>query len=175
MRHHSLDQRASVVTPNSCESSAGERPARTNSTICWRNSAGYGRRTLDICDSLNTKNDVSTESGQLQLQSQRLLRKRKSSRGNAQIRGDESWFRARRCSRTGVQMRAEIAPSGLSKNFLAVRKLRKVTSWLGCGLCRANLANATISEAREALSRVDGRPPATPCRPWASLRSPWST
>ena len=55
-----------AVTPNSRESCEGERPARTSSTICWRNSAGYGGRTFDICDSLNTKNDVSTEPGQLQ-------------------------------------------------------------------------------------------------------------
>jgi hypothetical protein len=57
-----------AVTPNSRESCAGERPAQTSSTIFWRNSAGYGGRTLDICDSLNTNNDVSTDSGQLQLQ-----------------------------------------------------------------------------------------------------------
>lgn len=55
------------VTLNSRESSAGVRPARINSTSCCLNCAGYGGLTLDICGSLNTKNDVSTEPGQLQL------------------------------------------------------------------------------------------------------------
>src|SRR5690606_36618258 len=55
-----------AVTLSSRESSAGARPARTSSTICCLNSAGYGGLTLDIHGSLNTKNDVSTESGQPQ-------------------------------------------------------------------------------------------------------------
>jgi hypothetical protein len=55
-----------AVTLNSRESSAGVRPACTNSTICCLNCAGYGGLTLDIFGSLNTKNDVSTEPGQLQ-------------------------------------------------------------------------------------------------------------
>lgn len=63
-----------AVTPNSRESCAGERPARTSSTIYWRNSAEYRGLTLDICDSLNTKHDVSTEPGQLKLGIAELLR-----------------------------------------------------------------------------------------------------
>lgn len=44
----------------------GVRPGRTSSTICCLHSAGCGGLTLDLCDSLNTKNDVSAEPGQLQ-------------------------------------------------------------------------------------------------------------
>lgn len=55
-----------AVTLNSRESSAGVRPARTNSTICCLNCTGYSGLTLVICGSLNTKNDVSTQPGQLQ-------------------------------------------------------------------------------------------------------------
>lgn len=36
------------VTLNSRDSSVGVRPARTSSTICRRNSAGYGGLDLDI-------------------------------------------------------------------------------------------------------------------------------
>ncbi len=56
-----------AVTLNSRESPAGVCPARTRSTICCLNSAGYGGLTLDLCGSLNTKNDVSTEPGQRHL------------------------------------------------------------------------------------------------------------
>lgn len=59
-----------AVTLNSRENSAGVRLARTSSTICCLNSAGYGDLNLDICGTLNTKNDVSTEPGQLQVQLQ---------------------------------------------------------------------------------------------------------
>ncbi len=48
------------------DSSAGVRPARTSSTICWRNSAGYGGWVLGILDSFLPKNEVSAEAGQLQ-------------------------------------------------------------------------------------------------------------
>jgi hypothetical protein len=41
-------------------------PARYNSTICWRNSAGYGGLDLGIVNSFHSKNEVSTEAGQLQ-------------------------------------------------------------------------------------------------------------
>ena len=58
-----------AVTLNSRESSAGVRPARTSSTICCLDFSGYGGLALEICGSLNTKNDVSTEPGQLQLHS----------------------------------------------------------------------------------------------------------
>ena len=44
----------------------GVLPVPANSTICWRNSAGYGGLVLGILDSWITKDDVSTESGQLQ-------------------------------------------------------------------------------------------------------------
>jgi hypothetical protein len=55
-----------ALTLHSRESSAGVRPARTSSTSCYLNSTGYGGLTLDMCGSLNTKNDVSTKLGQLQ-------------------------------------------------------------------------------------------------------------
>ena len=65
LKHTAALNAASRILGRS-ESSAGVRPARTNSTICCLNSAGYGGRTFDIYDSLDTKNDVSTEPGQLQ-------------------------------------------------------------------------------------------------------------
>jgi hypothetical protein len=57
-----------AVQPNSRDSSAGVLPARANSTICYRNSAGYGGLDLGIVNSFHSKNEVSTEAGQLQLQ-----------------------------------------------------------------------------------------------------------
>jgi hypothetical protein len=55
-----------AVTLNSRQSSTGVRPTRTKSTIWHLNFAGYGGRIFHIEGPLDTKNDVSTESGQLQ-------------------------------------------------------------------------------------------------------------
>ena len=56
--------------PNSLANSLGRRPAATSSTICWRNSGGYGGfglRGLGISDSLFRNDKVSVKWGQLQL------------------------------------------------------------------------------------------------------------
>jgi hypothetical protein len=49
--------------PNSLASSAGFLPARTNSTICYRNCAGYGGLGLGISDSFCKNNKVSVKWG----------------------------------------------------------------------------------------------------------------
>src|SRR5690606_6478475 len=52
---------------NSRDSSSAVRPARTNSTICRRNSGGYTRRFFAIVDSFPSQGEyVSTKPGQLQ-------------------------------------------------------------------------------------------------------------
>src|SRR6202012_3513731 len=56
-----------AVQPNSRESCVGVRPACTSSTICRRNSAGYGGFGLGISDSFFRKDRVSAKSGQLHL------------------------------------------------------------------------------------------------------------
>src|SRR5579862_5387638 len=61
-----------AVGSNSRDSSSGVRPARTSSTICWRNSGGYGFLVLGIVDSFLHKIQVSTKPGQLQELSGRL-------------------------------------------------------------------------------------------------------
>ncbi len=53
-----------AAQPNSWASSPGDRPAFTRSTICWRNSGGYGGLVRGIVDSC-AKNQVSTKAGQL--------------------------------------------------------------------------------------------------------------
>ncbi len=51
---------------NSRVNSSGVRPDRTRSTICCRNTAGYGGLVLGIVDTSSSQEDqVSTESGQL--------------------------------------------------------------------------------------------------------------
>src|SRR6516162_4253582 len=57
-----------AVGSNSRANSSGVRPARTRSTICRRNSGGYGARflpLLGIADSFDTNPGVSTKPGQL--------------------------------------------------------------------------------------------------------------
>src|SRR5262249_36967495 len=59
-----------AVGSNSRSNSSGVRPARTRSTICRRNSGGYGARFLPLLrllDSFDTNPRVSTKPGQLQL------------------------------------------------------------------------------------------------------------
>ena len=51
---------------NSLASSATLRPARASSTICRRNSDGYGGLLLGIVDSSRVSRKVSTETGQVQ-------------------------------------------------------------------------------------------------------------
>src|SRR5215831_9319667 len=61
-----------AVGSNSRSNSSGVRPARTRSTICRRNSGGYGARflpLLGIADSFDTNPAVSTKPGQLQMTS----------------------------------------------------------------------------------------------------------
>ena len=53
---------------NSRAKSSGVRPARTRSTICCLNTAGYGGLVLGIVDTSSSQEDqVSTKLGQLQL------------------------------------------------------------------------------------------------------------
>src|SRR5262249_15442856 len=61
-------RRVFAVGPDSPSNSPGVRPARTRSTICRRNSGGYGARflpLLGIADSFDTNPAVSTKPGQL--------------------------------------------------------------------------------------------------------------
>ena len=54
-----------AVGPNSRNNSSGARPTRASSTICWRNSAGYGRLDLGTSDASFLNTMVSAKVGQL--------------------------------------------------------------------------------------------------------------
>ena len=56
-----------ALQSNSRASCVAERPARTSSTICRRNSAGYGGFGVGISDSFFRKDEVSVKTGQLHI------------------------------------------------------------------------------------------------------------
>ena len=62
------------MAPNSRAASDRQRPDRSNTTSSWLNTGGLLGRTLGKGDSLNTKHNVSKETGQLQVGEKLALR-----------------------------------------------------------------------------------------------------